>query len=336
MSAKHDVAPYSSFTEDDDGSNHGPRIGEWELPHSGFEEISYLGESQSVAGSLKEPVSGTGILIVSGAEEESAQGEEGHDVPIEHVYQRASDLSMPGSESIPTELESLDLGMNRRGIRNIFMDSSEASTAATDYQNLRRMTILGLAAVVVAVIAILTAVYVSLDRSSWKATAQFLEQEVKELVTKYEDLEAKYNASTSVAFDWDVSGEEAHKAVLLNNCWLTAEANVKFGECANSAKDGFWDFSSRVWEKAEKMGTYAKDSFDETYYAGDDPIQMSTVSFEALNEASRAFTSAAGALSSIFVDATQKASDLIDSSVVYAVEQTRDAIEDASLAGHVK
>ena len=260
MSAKNDVAPHSSSTEDDDGSNHGPRIGEWELPHSGFEEISYLGESQSVAGSLKEPVSGTGILIVSGAEEESAQGEEGHDVPIEHVYQRASDLSMPGSESIPTKLESLDLGMNRTGI---FMGSSEASTAATDYQKLRRMTILGLVAVVVAAIAIVTAIYVSLDRSSWKATAQLLEQEVKELVTKYEDLEAKYNAS--VAFDWDVNGEEAHKAVLVNNCWLTAEANVKFGECANSAKEGLWDFSSRVWEKAEKMGTYAKDSFDEAY-----------------------------------------------------------------------
>ena len=71
---------------------------------------------------------------------------------------------------------------------------------------------------------------------------------------------------------WDDCRQAREEVVLLNNCWLSASANVKLGNCVNDAKEVVKNLSVSLFERLEQLGNTSMWIDPLAYYDDDETI----------------------------------------------------------------
>ena len=361
----------------------------------GYHEINYVHDDTSTLtpsvrcrstndSPTQHDMTGTGILIVSGAEEQSSLPPS-NDANL--LQQRAAptatdslgnvivpDLSVPGTDSMPSQLDSIDVGI----IRNVF-DSSVLSLWSNDkiaVTNTRTRRLVRWCMLLIVTALLVTLLMAFRSRSYWKSEAlrlqqdyAALEQQYLELQTDYSNLviQAKYAADFP---DWDdidgaaAGGNDNEETVLLDNCWVKASANIKFGDCTSNARECFGNFADSIYKYSSSWFGPSQDGTDynpstakwkddlwSAFLTGSDNgkdssreedankrtfQQSSTLSIDSLTQVPRALMTTTSAFSQAMVTSALKTSQYIDDTVLSAVEQTRDAIQDANFPYNTK
>jgi hypothetical protein len=148
--------------------------------------------------------------------------------------------------------------------------------------------------------------------------------------------ESNANASANATEEMEWEQKDVKSTVLLaDNCWFKAEANIKLGDCASNAKDGLGCVSSSVYQAFEGLGkafwetaVFLKEGDANLVFNGK-PLQAG-ITVDGLVEASNAIASATVAATDAMWSVVSQASQVMDDSILYAVGQTRDVIEDAT------
>jgi hypothetical protein len=221
----------------------------------------------------------------------------------------------------------------------------------------------------VVVVMIVALTLLSLDRNSWRALALRQQNELailkndlivmkEELAMAHnaphaamdilsltnwrdqskEDLNTNTNNNATQELEWEQT-DVTSTVLLADNCWFKAEANFKLGDCASNAKNGLDCVSSTVYQTLEGLGKVVWDTAlffkeaDTNLVFNGKPLQAG-ITVDGLVEASNAFASATVAATDAMWSVVSYASQIVDDSILYAVEQTRDVLEDATYTMH--
>eukprot|EP00545_Synedropsis_sp_CCMP1620_P001269 CAMPEP_0119018832 /NCGR_PEP_ID=MMETSP1176-20130426/20332_1 /TAXON_ID=265551 /ORGANISM="Synedropsis recta cf, Strain CCMP1620" /LENGTH=298 /DNA_ID=CAMNT_0006972915 /DNA_START=177 /DNA_END=1073 /DNA_ORIENTATION=+ len=251
-----------------------------------------------------------GILIVGGDSTEIHHDDGG-------------DFSLPGTESLPTDVGSL----------NDTSQIQEKARGRNSWAGNRRMML----AVIVLLFALLTTTsYYTLrlwrDHQGLLQRNELLQTQVGELehqvVNLSQDIEAtkKKHAeawSAKTSSDWeDEDFIAANKVLLADNCWFKAELEV--GSCLNEATDSISEFSADATKVFQNF-------FGNSYGDNDATELFQANAWKAASDATNVVATAAVTV----MDSMVSLGKVVDESVFYAIEQTRDAIEDATLTKHI-
>jgi outer membrane murein-binding lipoprotein Lpp len=259
------------------------------------------------------PGVGGGILIVGGDSTEI----------------HSEDLSLPGTESLPTDVGSLN-------------DTAQFDSEFLGPKNVRAnkrikwaMATIGLL-IVTLVSTIGGCVCLWRDRHGLDQHNQGLQLQVRELEAQLESLHQDMKAAkqqqerrqreawnTRTDSDWeDEDFLAANKVLLADNCWFKAE--LELGDCLNEATDKFSEFSADATKTFQKYFWNENDNEDAA-------AVFQASAWKAASEATNAVASAAVNVMESMVSMGK----VLDDSVLYAIEQTRDAVEDATLSKHL-
>ena len=184
----------------------------------------------------------SGVLILDGIE--SSLG----DPTIEaSTRNEILDLSIPGTDSLPTDVGSLDG-------RDQLMDvASEGDRGRTHFMGASSMLWL-LVPVICSSIAGMG--YLLHERNTWRSSALRLELEIQRL-----ELESERIRNSCENAPWEET-PPSKLITILDNCWVQAKADIAFGACSEEAKEYIRDLSHSVrgkwgaiWNAASDLGT---------------------------------------------------------------------------------
>jgi hypothetical protein len=82
---------------------------------------------------------------------------------------------------------------------------------------------------------------------------------------------------------WDDCRKGKEDVVLVDNCWLSAKANVRLGDCANDAKEAVKDFSFSLLERLEQLGNASIWIDPFAYYEDDESSSIISVDESVAN-----------------------------------------------------
>jgi len=299
-----------------------------------------------------------GVLIVSGDEDESGKVSSS----LSLLDKTATGLSLPGTDySLPTDIGSIDVTFTRGVSANNSLlppesnentsEASELETATINKTVVVKHIIVALSIVCVALTA--AVIFLAWNRNSWRTFALDIQYEMTLIqgqldgLDKAHAIDASWNdwqakqvediwVETNEQLDWESEDVNSSSKVLLaDNCWFKAEAHVKLGNCGSNAKDCLSDVSSSIYKAFEGFGisiwetaVNLKDANGNLVFNGN--TLQSGVTLDALTEASTVIASVAVAATDAMRSAVSQASKVMDDSILYAVEQTKGAIEDAS------
>jgi hypothetical protein len=210
--------------------------------------------------------SNTGVLILPGSvQARQANGSQAY----------SANLSIPGSDSIPTDIDSIVQEDDSRGRRiNIIggdsigrstsngssrlWENEEASILLRSQEELRTMNRRGsILAVLLVLVSVTSTSYLIWDRHTWKSSAVQLEQQIRHIQialneTKLSALPTPTPKLEIPSLPWDVcsTGTPEEANTLVNNCWMKAKANVQLGDCAEQARQSVQKRAKEFGEKA--------------------------------------------------------------------------------------
>lgn len=223
----------------------------------------------------------SGLLILDGEEEDDDPQTQG----------RCSgsgsgiDFSLPGTDSVPTIVDSIDglpaaptsasaTQLNTEDKSAVVVQKTETASSSSisgsssggqgqvtpQTSNKSRLAIFLVPAVVLFLVPTIASTRLYQERNSLLLLVTNLEAEIhslKEDARKNKDEEALL---------WNTCSDDTEQTVLLDNCWVTARANIGLGDCASQAKESLLEFSSSVINM--EFGNYTNDwgdSFGESY-----------------------------------------------------------------------
>ena len=330
---------------------------DWEVDQDLVSEYSGIGSAGK-----------DGVLIVSG-EDDDSNDESAADLSLLFRTAAALSLPGTDC-SVPTDPGSIDVaferGVSTNNLLEVPFSKHSAMVAMVDgsAQTDRQAPKIDLVKVIGSVGFVVMAVALALlawDRDAWRALALSQQNELSllknELMVMNDHLALAKNASNA-AMDilslknWRTQSKEESNAnateemeweqkdakstvLLADNCWFKAEANFKLGDCASNAKDGLGCVSSSVYQAFEGLGkafwetaVLLKEGDTSLVFNGK-PLQAG-ITVDGIVEASNAIASATVAATDAMWSVVSQASQVMDDSILYAVGQTRDVIEDAT------
>lgn len=259
-----------------------------------------------------------GILIVGGDATEIHSDDDVGD-----------DLSLPGTESLPTDVGSLA----------DTHDQEESQLRGLFSTNAKRMR-WAMALIIMLLFAFLStscyALTVWQGRQELATSNELLEAKVGELESQvgnlFEEVKAAKEKQHIDAFkpkqffelgSEDPGGEK--KVLLADNCWFKAE--LELGDCLNDATDSLAELSSDATKAFQKLFFNGGDDDD----GHDAAALFQANAWKAASEATNVVASAAVTV----IDSMVSFGKVMDDSVLFAIEQTRDAVEDATLTKYM-
>mmetsp|Transcript_40809 Transcript_40809/g.60476 ORF Transcript_40809/g.60476 Transcript_40809/m.60476 type:complete len:380 (-) Transcript_40809:129-1268(-) len=288
-----------------------------------------------------------GVLILSGDEDDDkstpSKCPERRRLVFTHLYQTAMDLSIPGTDSLPSDIGSIDVAIRPMSEENDEATVGRDETGSGAAPKRKTAWALVIVCAVLASTLVVVLAFLYLERNTWKSRASMLDQELAETIEQLaqarnqtkavmgilsdtfknggtEDADAR---ATQHEFDWENEDYLASQQVVLaENCWF--KATVQLGDCTSNAKDCVSDMTRTMMSSFSNFG---KSFYSRSSQAATNPLHMAGATLEGLNEASHLFASATVAAA----DTMRTAFHVTDKAVLYAVEQTRDAIQDASV-----
>jgi len=330
---------------------------DWEVDQDLVSEYSGIGSAGK-----------DGVLIVSG-EDDDSNDESAADLSLLFRTAAALSLPGTDC-SVPTDTGRIDIaferGVSTNNLLEVPFSKHSAMVAMVDgsAQTDRQAPKIDLVKVIGSVGFVVMAVALALlawDRDAWRALALSQQNELSllknELMVMNDHLALAKNASNA-AMDilslknWRTKSKEESNAnateemeweqkdakstvLLADNCWFKAEANFKLGDCASNAKDGLGCVSSSVYQAFEGLGkafwetaVLLKEGDTSLVFNGK-PLQAG-ITVDGIVEASNAIASATVAATDAMWSVVSQASQVMDDSILYAVGQTRDVIEDAT------
>jgi hypothetical protein len=240
----------------------------------------------------------------------------------------SEDLSLPGTESLPTDVGSLN-----------DTDHYDSVVLRPNHVRANKRIKWAMATIAFLVVSLVTTigscVWLWRDRQGLDQHNQGLQLQVRELETQlaslHQDIKAakqqqrRQREAWNTRSDSDWENEDfiaANKVLLADNCWFKAE--LELGDCLNEATDKFTEFS------ADATKTFQKYFWNENENE-DTAAVFQASAWKAASEATNAVAAAAVNV----MDSMISMGKVLDDSVLYAIEQTRDAVEDATLSKHL-
>jgi len=238
-------------------------------------------------------------------------------------------LSCP--DSVPTELMSLDRygdNTNRYGDNtNRYGDNTNPiSKSNTDVQSRRKgMLLIGIISLIVLLLSALN-IYLVWDHRVLQQRHETLETQIDDLLKKVTEITETKQSTELLQLsagddnenhqDWDTESGNSSKFVLTDNCWFKAE--FELGNCFNDVKECWSDFASQTIEAVHKIATFEYETDASILQAG----AWNHIFSEATYSAAKAMTK--------LRDSMVSWGRTIDQSILYAMGEARDAIEDSS------
>jgi hypothetical protein len=215
----------------DDASEEMPRNSdEW-----GIVSVSVDGSQVHVdeEGSGRSSYFNSGTLIVDGVDSTLSGGRH-------HRNNRTSDLSIPGTDSLPTDVGSLD------GADHLLDLEIEGTRG--------RMRLLGKRPILMLLVPVVcTGIagigYFVKERNLWRSSALLLEEEIQRLKRESERIKNTCDDS----WDQEQLDKTSNLFTLVDNCWVKAKADIKLGACGFEKKDKIKELSESVKGKWEAM-----------------------------------------------------------------------------------
>ena len=258
----------------------------------------------------------SGVLILPGEEEEATN----------------EAFSVPGTDSVPSEIDTLEIAM---GLVGNSVDSNDETWRPEDEEltqntSMKAATRKKLFLLILAVAFGITSLVGGL---AWERQMRLKEtnlrlQQVEEELRQLKEAKIKEEAPTrkpveedSCNSDWwqDEEGDN----ILASNCYF----RVTLGDCGRNAKDSLNDLATGVYDTFDYLGKRfwgAASSFH------DSETKMAGFSKEAFEEASMALASTVASAADAINAAFHEVSAVVDESILRVVEATRDAIDDAT------
>ena len=184
----------------------------------------------------------SGVLIVDGVDS-TLSGRH-------HRNNENSNFSIPGTDSLPTDIGSLD------GADHL-LDFEIEDTRG-------RMRALGKRPILMLLVPVVCCTaaglgYLVKERNTWRSSAMRLEEEIQRLERESERIKNTFEAS------WDQQGQPDKTSdlfTLVDNCWLQAKADIKLGACGFEKKDKIKELSESfkgkwedLWNAASNLNT---------------------------------------------------------------------------------
>lgn len=208
-----------------------------------------------------------GLLILDGEEAEEAAAADNGD----NEWGSGLDFSVPGTDSVPTIVGSID-GLPVAAAA--FAAAAGNTTATLDEDGEKkgpkkidnqedtaplisrsRMALFLVPTVILFLVPTIASIRLCKERNSLLTSVATLEEEVVRLKE-----EAKKQKKGDLL--WNTCGEDSNDTVLVDNCWLTAKANIELGECASHTKDNILQLSASLSERLAFLGNSSwMDSF---------------------------------------------------------------------------
>ena len=217
---------------------------EWDGVVSDEEPYVYTGSDSSSNG---------GILIVPGPDE--AREEE--------------PLSLPGTESIPTDIGSLRDPMMASEVYQ-HSRASRISRLHSFEEEERRSKLSYLLLLIVMTLSVTSTCYLLWERRMWHASQLRLEEQIRQIQTKL-DQPKQHQTPPAPAprLVWDDACHDSNDQMpLVDNCWL--HANVQLGECASQAKKNVQTkmkkWGKSAWKASERFAGHI-DEWSKNLYA---------------------------------------------------------------------
>ena len=215
-------------------------------------------ETQSLNGG---EIANSGLLILDGEEPEAPAG--GPKSGSDTGSGSGLDFSVPGADSVPTIVGSIDglpaaaptatPGFGEKTVPKKIDSSGGArkddgqGTAPQIYNCKSRLALFLVPTLVLFLVPSIASIRLYRERNSLLVTVAQLEEEIQ--VIKEEAKKKKQEE----ALLWNTCGD-GKETVLLDNCWLTAKANIELGDCASHVKDNILEFSSSLSERLALLG----------------------------------------------------------------------------------
>jgi hypothetical protein len=184
----------------------------------------------------------SGVLILDGANSSSM------DELTENGY---FDLSIPGTDSLPTDIGTL-------GDNGYSLGDEESVDHCAHAHSRKRLAMLLLLLLPV-VGAVVGLGFLFQERNSWRTSALRLEQEIERLeMESQKRLEQEIERLATL--DWEETTDNS--VTLLDNCWLKAKADFQLGMCGGEAVERVKDLSDSIrgtfdswWDASSKLNT---------------------------------------------------------------------------------
>eukprot|EP00547_Thalassionema_nitzschioides_P002857 CAMPEP_0194224698 /NCGR_PEP_ID=MMETSP0156-20130528/38005_1 /TAXON_ID=33649 /ORGANISM="Thalassionema nitzschioides, Strain L26-B" /LENGTH=281 /DNA_ID=CAMNT_0038956377 /DNA_START=112 /DNA_END=957 /DNA_ORIENTATION=- len=241
--------------------------------------------------------------VVSDGEKESASGL----LIVDAEQEESSNRSVTGSNSlsVPDSLPS-----------NLF------SRDRNDPHKKRFWWFVGILLLLILVVLMILTVYLILDRQELRQSQEALKTQVDNLLhetTRIKEAEAPPLLGLTAGELSEVGKNTDSKFVLADNCWLKAE--IEWGECLQNAKECWSDFASQTIKTVNKFVVFDEDDDAPTI------LQKAGALNDVFSEATRSISKA----SIKITDSILELGKMVDESILTAVKQTRDAVQDASI-----
>lgn len=210
------------------------------------------------------PKATSGILIVPGNDDPETS---------DHLFRTAMNLSLPGTDSIPSDLDSLSDPLERAQIlvsddecgaehpeaAGVTMPEIEDKIQVADEKisvsrNVRQNIVL----VAISLSLFASTCCLFYERSAWKLSIKSLNEEIGQLKAQVKKEQKQDSKSTGFEFPWENCRDDKSSdkfTTLIDNCWLNAKATIGLGQCANKAKqtvmDLLGDLGTSIWKAHE-------------------------------------------------------------------------------------
>lgn len=223
----------------------------------------------------------TGILIIDGIDSGSSRND------------HPSDLSLPGTESLPSDLGSLS-AENNDEVHN------DASRHSAWVISKRAVYLAGIAAFLV--FSVVTGLFIR-QHYQYRSTMQQLGEKIQQLEKEREEM------PQPVWMDGSDISSDSKFFTLLDNCWIKARMKVKFGDCSQNSYGLCGAFFQNATETIGKW-------FGETFASldgGESSTSGSNQEMPSLNEAMETMAKFPGIMGEAIVSASKAVSEKIAS-----------------------
>lgn len=310
-----------------------------------------------------------GVLIVSGDEESTVEGSrrdgvcQGRIVSLDHLYNTAANLSFPrADDSFSTHINSIDISEIRKSQSEESYEENKEDEV-NGWNRRKQLFLLVLTSILMAVVS----ASLAWNNHSWRSNTLILEQELVQLQVKLQEQQAEnllkttkheedYANNNSDGENSEYNSEE-QKILLVDNCWIRAEASFTFGGCTEETKGCAKEASRYLWDSISSVGKTLKERMS---YGGDEewrnlkegehgtsgyclgtggvcfssrglPLLKSGFSIENISEVSYSIASATVAASDAMMHTISGASSLVEHYVSYVVDNTSEAIRGGTI-----
>lgn len=220
---------------------------------------------------------GDGILILPGVDSGSSNNNE-HSV----------DLSVPGTDSLPSEIDSVSEEHIEEPIRNV----------PRSKWRIKNFSVFLVGAGVVLFLSLATGLFLR-QQSQYRATMHQLEEKIRQLEKEKELL------TQPPWIDEEDRSNDSSLFTLLDNCWIKAKMNVRFGDCSKNSHGLCGAFFENATQSIWKW-------IDETFpsMSGEEASTRDTVGEKpSLNDMMETLTNFPGIVGEALVSASKAVSE---------------------------